>query len=292
MSASATGAARLPSIDADYVRRIVNACIEEDVGSGDLTAALTPDGPVSGRLVCRQSAVVCGTPFFTAVFAELDPAIDIAWHVTDGDRVEPDAVACEITGRARSILTGERSAINLLQTLSGTATAVSRYVEAVAGTGARILDTRKTIPGLRAAQKWAVRCGGGHNHRQGLFDGILIKENHLRSGETIAEAVSRARSAAADGVLITIEVENLDQLAEAIDAGAPRVLLDNFSLDKLEQAVRINQQRAELEASGNIDLDNVRQVALTGVDTISIGAITKNLEAVDLSLQFDKVVSY
>lgn len=274
-------------IDADYVRRIVNACIEEDVGSGDLTASLTPDGRVTGRLLSRQSAVICGTPFFAAVFTELDPAIHIEWHIADGGRVEPDAVICEMAGRAHPILTGERSAINLLQTLSGTATAVSRFVEAVAGTGARILDTRKTIPGLRVAQKWAVRCGGGHNHRQGLFDGILIKENHLRSGETIADAVTRARSAAADGVLITIEVENLDQLEEAIDAGAPRVLLDNFSLETLEQAVRVNRERAELEASGNIDLDNVRQVALTGVDTISIGAITKNLEAVDLSLQFD-----
>jgi len=276
-----------PAIEPEHVRRVVRLCLEEDIGSGDLTAALTPDGAAAARLLARQAAVVCGTPFFTDVFAALDAAIEVRWRVADGARVDSGAVLCELAGPARSMLSGERSAINLLQTLSGTATMVSRYVEAVAGTGARILDTRKTIPGLRRAQKWAVCCGGGHNHRQGLFDGILIKENHLRSGETIAEAVARARSSAPAGVAVTIEVENLDQLEAAIDAGAPRILLDNFTLAALEQAVRVNRQRAELEASGNIDLDNVRRVALTGVDTISVGALTKNLEAIDLSLQFD-----
>jgi len=274
-------------IDPDYVRRVALTCIEEDVGSGDLTAAITPDRPVTARLLARQPAVLCGTPFFAAVFAALDPAVSVRWCSGDGARVEAGEVLCELSGPARPVLSGERSAINLLQTLSGTATSVRRHVEAVAGTGARILDTRKTIPGLRVAQKWAARHGGGHNHRQGLFDAILIKENHLRSGESIREALARARQAAPDGVVITIEVENLEQLGEAIDAGAPRVLLDNFPLDELQQAVRINQQQAELEASGNIGLDNIRQVALTGVDTISVGAMTKNLEAVDLSLQFD-----
>lgn len=273
-------------IDPEYVSRFVQACLDEDVGAGDLTAGLTPDVATSARLIVRQAAVVCGTPFFSAVFEQLDPHVAVQWHATDGDRVEPDDVLCRIDGHARPILTGERSAINLLQTLSGTATTVRRYVDAVAGTGARILDTRKTIPGLRVAQKWAVRCGGGHNHRQGLFDGILIKENHLRSGESISEAISRAQNAAAAGVAITIEVENLQQLEEALAAGAPRVLLDNYSIDELSRAVEINRRRAELEASGGITLDNVRAVAATGVDAISVGAMTKDLESVDLSLQF------
>lgn len=273
-------------IDPEYVRRVVRACLDEDVGAGDLTAGLTPDVMINARLVSRQPAVVCGTPFFAAVFQQLIPRLEINWHVADGDHVQADEVLCEINGHARAILTAERSAINLLQTLSGTATAVRRYVDAVAGTGARILDTRKTIPGLRAAQKWAVRCGGGHNHRQGLFDGILIKENHLRSGESITEAVYRARDAAAVDVPITIEVENLLQLEEALAAGAPRVLLDNYSIDELRRAVEINRHRAELEASGGITLDNIRAVAETGVDTISVGAMTKDLKAADLSLLF------
>lgn len=276
-------------IDPDYVRRVVRACLDEDVGTGDLTAGLTPDIMVNARLVSRQSAVICGTPFFSAVFAQLDSRLEVKWHVDDGDHVASNEVLCEINGHTRPILTGERSAINLLQTLSGTATTARRYVDAVAGTGAKILDTRKTIPGLRGAQKWAVRCGGGHNHRQGLFDGILIKENHLRSGESITEAVYRARDAAPSGTPITIEVENLLQLEEALGAGAPRVLLDNYSIDELRRAVEINRHGAELEASGGISLDNIRAVAETGVDSISVGAMTKDLEAVDLSLLFTPV---
>lgn len=273
-------------IDPDYVRRLARACLDEDVGAGDLTAGLVPDVMVNARLISRQPAVICGTPFFTAVFEQLDSRVKIDWRMADGDRVESDEVLCEINGHARPVLTAERSAINLLQTLSGTATAVRRYVDAVAGTGARILDTRKTIPGLRVAQKWAVRCGGGHNHRQGLFDGILVKENHLRSGESITQAVHRARDAAAADVPVTIEVETLGQLEEALAAGAPRVLLDNHSVDELRRAVETNRGRAELEASGGITLDNIRAVAETGVDTISVGAMTKDLKAVDLSLQF------
>jgi len=273
-------------IDLDYVRRVVRTCLDEDVGTGDLTAALTPNAEVSARLVARQSAVVCGTPFFSAVFEALDAGTGIDWRISDGDYVDADEVLCELSGHARTLLTGERSAINLLQTLSGAATAARRYVDAVAGTGAKILDTRKTIPGLRVAQKWAVRCGGGHNHRQGLFDGILVKENHLRSGESITEAVYRARDAAPAGVAITIEVENLLQLEEALAAGAPRVLLDNYSIDELRRAVEINRHRAELEASGGITLDNIRAVAETGIDAISVGAMTKDVQAVDLSMQF------
>lgn len=273
-------------IEPEYVRRVVQACLDEDVGAGDLTAELTPDVAVNARLVARQAGVLCGTPFFSEVFGRLDSKVTITWHAADGDRVEADEVLCEINGQARPILTGERSAINLLQTLSGTATAVRGYVDAVAGTGARILDTRKTIPGLRVAQKWAVRCGGGHNHRQGLFDGILIKENHLRTGESITDAIYRAREAAPANATITIEVENLLQLEEALGAGAPRVLLDNYSIHELRRAVEINRSRAELEASGGIGLDNIRAVAETGVDAISVGAITKDLSAVDLSLLF------
>lgn len=273
-------------IDPEYVQRIVRTCLDEDVGSGDLTAGLTPDVMINARLVSRQPAVLCGTPFFNAVFEHLDSRLQIHWHAADGDHIERNEVLCEINGHARPVLTGERTAINLLQTLSGTATTVRGYVDAVAGTGARILDTRKTIPGLRVAQKWAVRCGGGHNHRQGLFDGILIKENHLRSGESITEAVYRARDAAPANVAITVEVENLLQLEEALGAGAPRVLLDNYSIDELRRAVEINRHGAELEASGGISLDTIRSVAETGVDAISVGAMTKDLEAVDLSLQF------
>lgn len=225
-------------------------------------------------------------PFFSAVFAQLDSRLTIKWHAADGEHVDSGEVLCEINGHARPVLTGERSAINLLQTLSGTATTAREYVDAVAGTGVKILDTRKTIPGLRLAQKWAVRCGGGHNHRQGLFDGILIKENHLRSGESITEAVYRARHAAGAKVPITVEVENLLQLEEALAAGAPRVLLDNYSIDELRRAVEINRHRAELEASGGITLDNIRAVAETGVNSISVGAMTKDLRAVDLSLLF------
>jgi len=273
-------------IDPEYVQRIVRTCLDEDVGNGDLTAGLTPDVMINARLVSRQPAVLCGTPFFTAAFEHLDSRLDIHWHAADGNHIECNEVLCEINGHARPVLTGERTAINLLQTLSGTATTVRSYVDAVAGTGVRILDTRKTIPGLRVAQKWAVRCGGGHNHRQGLFDGILIKENHLRSGESITEAVYRARDAAPANVAITVEVENLLQLEEALGAGAPRVLLDNYSIDELRRAVEINRHGAELEASGGISLETIRSVAETGVDAISVGAMTKDLEAVDLSLQF------
>lgn len=273
-------------IDPEYVQRIIRTCLDEDVGNGDLTAELTPDVMVNARLVSRQPAVLCGTPFFAAVFEHLDSSLQVHWHAADGDHVETNEVLCEINGRARPVLTGERTAINLLQTLSGTATAVRGYVDAVAGTGVKILDTRKTIPGLRMAQKWAVRCGGGHNHRQGLFDGILIKENHLRSGESITEAVYRARDAAPANVAITVEVENLLQLEEALGAGAPRVLLDNYSIDELRRAVEINRHGAELEASGGISLETIRSVAETGVDAISVGAMTKDLDAVDLSLQF------
>jgi nicotinate-nucleotide pyrophosphorylase (carboxylating) len=275
-------------LDPEYVRALVARTLAEDIGDGDLTARLTPNNPVAARLLSRQDAVICGKVFFVEVFRQLDRAVQVDWLVTEGAAVVRDQQICRLSGPARPILTGERSAINLVQSLSGTATTVARYVRQLAGTGTRLLDTRKTIPGLRMAQKYAVRCGGGHNHRLGLFDGILIKENHLRSGETIAEAISRARRLAQDTQTVyEVEVESLDQLQAALEAGATRILLDNFTPSQLAQAVELTHGRAELEASGGIGLDSLRRIAETGVDYVSVGALTKNLEAVDLSLRFD-----
>ena len=274
-------------LDPDHVRTLVAQTLAEDIGDGDLTARLTPNEPVSARLISRQDAVICGQPFFSEVFRQLDAAVAVDWLVAEGAAVAKDQQICHLSGPARPILTGERSAINLLQTLSGTATTVARWARELEGTATRLLDTRKTIPGLRVAQKYAVRCGGGHNHRMGLFDGILIKENHLRSGETIAEAVTRARPLQGEQRLVEVEVETLAQLEQALQAGATRVLLDNFTLPQLEQAVKLAAGRAELEASGGIGLDELRRVAETGVHYISVGALTKNLQAVDLSLLFD-----
>ncbi len=269
------------------VRRAVEQTLAEDVGSGDLTAALiAADRVVSGTLISRQRAVVCGTAWFDEVFHQLDSKVVVEWRVQDGDNVNENQQLCQIQGGARPILTGERTALNWLQTLSGTATVTRAYVDRITGTGALILDTRKTIPGLRLAQKYAVRCGGGHNHRVGLYDGVLIKENHLRSSESIGSVLLRARRQAPDGIMIEIEVDTLQQLEQALDAGAQRVLLDNFSTDQLRAAVAVNNGRAKLEASGNINLDNVGEVAATGVDYISIGALTKHIQAIDLSLEF------
>lgn len=274
-------------LDPEYVRALVARTLAEDIGDGDLTARVTPNNPVAARLLSRQDAVICGKAFFIEVFRQLDRAVQVDWLIAEGAAVVRDQQICRLSGPARPILTGERSAINLVQTLSGTATTVARYVRQLAGTGTRLLDTRKTIPGLRMAQKYAVRCGGGHNHRLGLFDGILIKENHLRSGETIAEAISRARRLAQDAQTVEVEVESLEQLQTAVEAGATRILLDNFTPTQLAQAVELTHGRAELEASGGIGLDSLRRIAETGVDYVSVGALTKNLDAVDLSLLFD-----
>ena len=256
------------------------------MGSGDLTASLVPqDKQIQARVVCREQAVVCGIAWFNEVFTQLDPDVEVDWDVLDGDTMLPEQEICRLRGRAASILTGERSALNLLQTLSGTATVTSTYVKAVAGTDATILDTRKTIPGLRLMQKYAVLCGGGKNHRKGLYDAILIKENHILAAGSITAALQQAQETSR-GVEIEVEVENLSQLAEALEAGAKRVLLDNFELDNLRQAVEQNAGRARLEASGGVNLDTVRGIAETGVDDISVGALTKDLHAVDLSLRF------
>jgi nicotinate-nucleotide pyrophosphorylase (carboxylating) len=266
----------------DDVRR----ALAEDVGGGDLTAALVPDENTYAELVTREDAVLCGTAWFDAVFHRLDTRVRVAWQAQDGARIAAGSVIARLDGPARALLTGERSALNFLQTLSGTATLTARYVEAVRGTRARILDTRKTLPGLRRAQKYAVACGGGHNHRMGLYDAVLIKENHIAAAGAAAAALARARAAVAADVPVEIEVENLAQVREALAAGAGRLLLDNFDLAGLGAAVRETAGRARLEASGGVTLDNVGAIAATGVDDISVGALTKHLHAVDLSLRF------
>ena len=268
----------------------VAAAVAEDVGAGDVTAALIDADEVAGAtIVARDSLVLSGEAWVDEVFRQLDESIIVDWYLGDGQRAEAEDVVCKLVGPARPMLSGERTALNFLQTLSATATQTARFVDAVAGTGAKILDTRKTIPGLRLAQKYAVTCGGGHNHRVGLFDAILIKENHIKAAGSIAAALQRAQQQGED-LLIEVEVENQAELLEALDAGATRILLDNFSIGELEAAVATNRSygylAAELEASGNVTLDNVRQIATTGVDFISIGSLTKNIAAADLSMLF------
>lgn len=268
----------------------VAAALAEDVGSGDLTAVLVDaDAVVGATIIAREALVLAGTPWADEVFRQLAEQTVVDWYVGDGGRADAGDVLCKLVGPARALLTGERTALNFLQTLSATATITSRYVEAVAGTGARILDTRKTLPGLRLAQKYAVTCGGGHNHRVGLFDAILIKENHIKAAGGITAALERTRALDA-GVLVEVEVENHDELLEALDAGAERILLDNFPIDELHRAVATNRGygylQAELEASGNVTLETVKAIAETGVDFISTGALTKNVAAIDLSMLF------
>ena len=272
------------------IQKNVADALAEDVGSGDLTASLVPaSASVSASVFARENAIMAGRPWVDEVYAQLDPDIRNEWQQDDGDRIDENTVLCEIDGPARSVLSGERTALNFLQTLSATATVTAGYVAALKGTDARILDTRKTVPGLRQAQKYAVRCGGGVNHRIGLFDAILIKENHILSAGSITNAINAALASATD-VMVEIEVESLDELREALQAGAKRLLLDNFNINELREAVDINRESgvplAELEASGGLTLDHLRQVAETGVNFISVGAITKNIRAIDLSMRF------
>ena len=271
----------------ETVTRDVTRALTEDVGTGDLTAALvSPSARARGRLLTRQSGVLCGVEWFRRTFEELDTDIEIFWHHRDGEDIVAGSSLCEIEGLARPMLTAERTALNFVQLLSGVATRTRQFVRAVEGTRAKILDTRKTLPGLRIAQKYAVHAGGGTNHRIGLYDGILIKENHILAAGGVRPAVERAlREAAADDVMLEVEVESLEQLHEALDAGARLVLLDNFDLPRMRDAVRLAGERAELEASGGITLGNVRAVAETGVHRISVGTLTKNVEALDLSLR-------
>ena len=265
----------------------VRIALQEDIGSGDITSLLIDEAKISrAKIISRQSAVICGMQWVDEVFRQLDMRVKLNWHVTDGDRVSADQILCELEGPARALLAGERTALNFLQTLSGTATRTARYVEAVKGTSARILDTRKTIPGLRQAQKFAVRCGGGVNHRMGLYDAVLIKENHIEAAGSLENAITRSQQVRAN-VLVEVEVETLDQLQRALSADVKRVLLDNMTLMQLREAVTANQGRAELEASGGVNLDTVRAIAETGVDYISVGDLTKDVQAVDLSMRFE-----
>jgi nicotinate-nucleotide pyrophosphorylase (carboxylating) len=268
----------------------VKAALAEDVGAGDVTAALVPeDQEVRGRVITREEAVVCGSAWVNETFRRLDPAIQITWHVEECEAVTAQALLFEIEGPARAVLTGERTALNFLQTLSGTATAVRRYVEAIAGTHCTLLDTRKTLPGLRTAQKYAVRCGGAHNHRMGLYDMFLIKENHIAAAGSLAAAV-RAAHARSAGLKVEVEVESLAELEQAFAAEPDIIMLDDFSEAELVTAVAWNRERAravKLEASGGVNLESVRRIAQTGVDYISIGALTKHVHAIDLSLRLD-----
>ncbi len=274
----------------DDIAATVAAALAEDVGSGDLTASLVPPDTIAdATVITREAAVLCGRAWFDETFAQVDSRTRVEWLVEDGAHVQPDQTLCRIKGPARSLLTAERPALNFLQTLSGTATLTRRYVDAVAGTGCRILDTRKTIPGLRLAQKYAVRCAGGTNHRIGLFDGILIKENHIAAAGSIAAAIAAARAVNSQ-VLLEVEVETIGELRQAIAANPDRILIDNFTLEHMREAVAItrayNAKRIDLEASGNITLESIRPVAETGVDFISIGSLTKHVRAVDLSMRF------
>ncbi len=267
-------------IEADAARALV-----EDFGSGDATAALIPaDRVVVAEVVAREAAVLAGAPWFEACFRALDRSIRIEWNARDGERIAAGATVCRITGNARAVVGAERSALNFLQTLSGTATATAAFVAAVAGTGTVVLDTRKTIPGLRLAQKYAVRCGGGRNHRIGLYDAILIKENHIAAAGSIAGAVAAARLAS-PGLFLEVEVESLDELEQALAVGVDRALLDDFTLDDMRRAVALAGGRTPLEVSGGVSLDSVRQIAATGVSFVSIGSLTKHVRAIDLSLR-------
>ena len=264
----------------------VREALREDVGPGDITAALLPaDSTATASVITRESAVLCGMAWFNAVFAELDTDIGISWLVHDGDRIESGQTVCTLAGPARPILTGERTALNFLQTLSGTASRARRYADAVAGLPVKVLDTRKTLPGLRQAQKYAVRTGGCHNHRIGLYDGILIKENHIAAAGSVEAAIRLARNAN-PGMPVETEVENETELLAALDAGADRLLLDNFTVAELQHAIDVTAGRASLEASGGVSLDNIRNIAATGVDFISVGALTKDIQATDYSMIF------
>jgi nicotinate-nucleotide pyrophosphorylase (carboxylating) len=268
------------------VDEVAYQALHEDMGDGDLTANLLPEDLRSKvRLITRENAVLCGTYWFDSVFRQLDENVKIQWHAKDGDNIVENQELCTLEGPARSLLTGERTAMNFIQTLSGTATIAREYARILEGTSTKLLDTRKTIPGLREAQKYAVRTGGGYNHRLGLFDGILLKENHISAAGSIASAISAAKQRYPE-ILVEVEVETLDELKQAIEAGADITMLDNFSLTDMRKAVEINNGRTQLEASGGFDKKTLRETAETGVDFISVGALTKNVRALDLSMRF------
>ncbi len=273
-----------PAIPSDLPEQVRRA-LAEDIGDGDLTAALIPETQqATAMLICREPAVICGQPWVEECLRQVDERLRIEWQVVEGARVSADHLLATLRGPARALLTVERTALNFLQTLSGTATVTARYAEAVAGTGCRVLDTRKTLPGLRTAQKYAVRCGGGHNHRMGLYDAVLIKENHIAAAGGIEAAVAGSRRRFPQ-TPVEVETEDLQEVEQALEAGADRIMLDNFALEDIRRAVGLVAGRCELEVSGNVTLDNIRDYAETGVDFISVGALTKHLHAIDLSLR-------
>lgn len=266
------------------IKQQISFSLQEDIGNGDITASLIPAGATATAAVfVREAAVICGQDWFNEVYLQINRDIDIEWQVNDGDDVVPGQTLCTLTGQARALLTGERTALNFLQTLSATATLARKYATTLKGLQTKILDTRKTVPGLRLAQKYAVKCGGCNNHRIGLYDAILIKENHIMAAGSIKAAMQSARQTTDKP--IEVEIENLLQLEEALSAGATRILLDNMDIETLEKAVAVNAHRAELEASGGIRLENARAIAETGVDYISVGSLTKNIKAIDLSMR-------
>jgi len=278
---------KIKSPSAADVEQDVRRALAEDLGDGDISAEILSDNQIcSATVICRDAAILSGRPWFDTVFHLLDPSVKISWNWDDGATVQSGQTLCTLTGNARSLLSGERCALNFLQTLSATASQTRQYVDAISGTDATILDTRKTLPGLRLAQKYAVRCGNGDNHRMGLYDAYLLKENHIQAAGSIALAVKAAR-AKHSARSVEVEVENLDELKQALAASADRIMLDNFDLPTLRQAVTLNNKQAQLEASGGISLQSIRKVAETGVDYISVGAITKDIKAIDLSMRFE-----
>jgi len=274
------------SVPSQIIQEMVQRAVAEDIGSGDLSAQLIPpQQQANASVICREEAVLCGRVWFDEVFRQLDPAVQIEWLAQEGEKVQADQPLCKLHGSARSLLSGERCGLNFIQSLSATATTAQRYATAVAGTGVKVLDTRKTLPLWRLAQKYAVKIGGCHNHRIGLFDAFLIKENHISAAGSITEAINTARTINPH-VLLEVEVENLEQLHEALKAKPDRIMLDNFDIPLLKQAVNITAGQIELEASGNITLSNIRSKAETGVNFISVGALSKDIKAIDLSMRF------
>ena len=274
------------------IKRLVKYCLKEDIGDGDITARLTPkESEIDGKIITRENGIICGIAWVDEVFRQVakrhDTDIEIEWLVADGDKVETNQTLCRFEGFAHPILSGERSALNIMQTLSGTATVTREYADAIAHTKARLLDTRKTLPAMREAQKYAVLCGGGVNHRMGLYDGIIIKENHLRSGKSLERIVTDAIASMPAGTLVELEVETLEELERGLHAGAKRIMLDDFSLEDMRTAVELTGDQADLEASGNVNIKTIATIAETGVDFISSGAITKHVKALDLSMLFD-----
>ncbi len=273
------------------IRRAVEQSLAEDLNhqspdSGDITASLIPQESVStGTIITREDCIFCGKQWANEVFKQLDPRVQINWMVNDGDSIKANTILCELSGNTRILLTGERTALNFIQTLSGTATLVAKYVAQLSGSQTQLLDTRKTLPGMRLAQKYAVTCGGGKNHRMGLYDAFLIKENHIAGCGSIANAINTAR-ANFPGKPVEVEVENLDELRQALNAGADIIMLDNFSIPDINKAVELTAKKAKLEVSGNMDISTISQYAQTNVDFISVGALTKNVQSIDLSMRF------